>query len=99
MTTPFLRSQAPWESDVLQLDDSTVWSLSSCKDVGISVIRALKSLSCSIDVPSDNGQEAVVCQGSLHRLKNHAEVKSKQTKVKEPVKGYSMKTEEERRLE
>ena len=63
---------------MLQLDDSTLWSLSRCKDVGVSVTGVLRLLSCSVDVPSDNRQEAVVCQGSLHRLQKHANRQSKE---------------------
>lgn len=61
--TPFLRSQAPWESDRLQLDGSTVWSLCSGRAVEVTVDQTIDQLSCSVNALSDSRQETVVCQG------------------------------------
>ena len=54
--TPFLRSQALWESGVLQLDDSTVWSLNNYKEFDVSVVRTLKEWSYSLNDSLDNRQ-------------------------------------------
>ena len=87
-TTPFLHSRTPRESDVLQLDDSTEWSLGSCKDVKVLVINILNQWSFySVDVPSNNLQGADVCQGFLHRPEKHAKSKERGESRTQPVKG------------